>query len=373
MPPWIETVIPRHVFSIPPYVPGKPVEELQRESGIHEATKMASNENPLGPSPLAVKAMKQHAQNVHIYPESSAPELREAIAERNGISPDMVILGNGSDEIMALVAHVFMGPGQDAVMGAHCFSMYRIVTEAFGGEAIRIPLTEDYRFDLPAMSRAISDRTRLAFLAIPNSPTGTIVSRAEFEHFLRGVAGRKMILVIDEAYREYVVDSDCPNGLEFLSSDLPILVLRTFSKVYGLAGLRVGYGMASPWLIDLLNRVRPPFNVNSMAQKAAMAALNDTEHVQRSVRMTREGIDFLTTSLEALGLRVIRSQANFVTFCLAGNARSVYEGLLRYGVIVRHLASFGMDRCIRVTVGTEAQNLRFLNALRAVVEEVGGD
>jgi histidinol-phosphate aminotransferase len=285
MPSWLEAVIPPHVFSIPPYVPGKPIEELQRELGIHEAVKMASNENPLGPSPLAMEAMREQICNVHVYPESSAPELREAIASRHGIPTEAVILGNGSDEIMALAAHVFIRPGQEAIMGSNCFSMYRIVVEAFGGEAKRIPLT-NYRFNLDAMSRAVSERTRLIFLAIPNSPTGTIISRTEFESFLKELPKDGVILVVDEAYREYVAAPECPNGLDYLESDVPVLVLRTFSKVYGLAGLRIGYGMSRPWLIELLNRVRAPFNVSSMAQKAALAALNDQEHLRRSASMT---------------------------------------------------------------------------------------
>lgn len=366
IPSWIEEVIAPHVFSIPPYVPGKPIEEVQRELGIHEAVKMASNENPLGPSPLAMEAMKGHIRNVHVYPESSGPELRQAIACRHGAPPEAVILGNGSDEIMALAAHVFIRPGEEAIMGSNSFSMYRIVVEAFGGEAKRVPLT-NYCLDLGAMCRAVCDRTRLIFLAIPNSPTGTILSRAEFERFLGDLPKRGLVLVVDEAYREYVEAADCPNGLDYLESDVPILVLRTFSKVYGLAGLRIGYGISHPWLIELLNRVRAPFNVSSIAQKAAVAALDDEEHLRRSASMTRAGIAFLTREMERLGLQAIPSQANFVTFCLETNARPVYEGLLQRGVIVRHLASFGMEKCIRVTVGTDQQNRRFIAALREVI------
>lgn len=366
IPSWIEGVIAPHVFSIPPYVPGKPIEELQRELGIHEAVKMASNENPLGPSPLAMEAMKEQIRNVHVYPESSGPALREAIACRHGIPPEAVILGNGSDEIMALAAHVFIRPGEQAIMGSNSFSMYRIVVEAFGGEAMQVPLT-NYCFDLDAMCKAVSDRTRLIFLAVPNSPTGTILSREEFERFLRDLPKQGLVLVVDEAYREYVEAADCPNGLDYLESGVPILVLRTFSKVYGLAGLRIGYGIAHSWLIELLNRVRAPFNVSSIAQKAAVAALDDEEHLRRSASMTRAGIAFLTREIERLGLRAIPSQANFVTFCFETNARPVYEGLLHRGVIVRHLASFGMEKCIRVTVGTDPQNRRFIAALRDVI------
>jgi len=367
LPPWVERLIAPHILSVPRYVPGKPIAELQRELGIHSAVKMASNENALGPSPLAIEAIQAHLRSAHVYPESSAPDLKGAISRFYGISSDSVILGNGSDEIMQMVAHLLIRPGDEAIMGENTFSMYRIVTEAFGGKPIRVPLKR-YCLDLEAMAAAVTDRTRLLFVAVPNSPTGTIVARSEFEAFLEALPKVGLVLVLDEAYREYVSDSDCPSGLDYLPGPVPILVLRTMSKVYGLAGLRVGYGLAAPWLIELLNRVRPPFNVNSLAQVAAAAGLNDTDHLERSLKMTHEGIGYLSRELKALGLEVIPSQANFVTFCLGTDARDVFEAMLRRGVIVRHLASFGMEDCIRVTVGTEGQNRRFIDVLEAVLK-----
>jgi histidinol-phosphate aminotransferase len=367
LPPWMKRLIAPHILSIPRYVPGKPVAELQRELGINQAVKMASNENALGPSPLAIRAIQDHLQSAHVYPESSAPELRQAIAQHFGVGADSVILGNGSDEIMQMAAHLLVRPGDEAVIGANTFSMYRIVTEAFGGKTIRVPLKE-YRLDLEAMAAAVTDRTRLIFVAIPNSPTGTVVKRGEFEAFLKALPTDRLLLVLDEAYREYVRESDCPRGLDYLEGPVAMLVLRTMSKMYGLAGLRIGYGLAEPWLVELLNRVRPPFNANLLAQVAALAALHDTEHVERSLKMTHEGIAYLSRELEALGLEVIPSQANFVTFCLGTDARDVFDGLLRLGVIVRHLASFGMDTCIRVTVGTTAENRRFMSALKMVIK-----
>jgi len=364
-PSWLERIIPRHIQSIPPYVPGKPVAELQRELGLLEATKMASNENPLGPSPLAIKAIEKHLHEAHVYPESSAPELRAGLASRLGINPDSIILGNGSDEIMQMATHVFIQPEDEAVMSEHDFSMYRICVRAFGGKPIRVPL-KNYRPDLGAMVKAIKERTKLIFLAVPNSPTGSIVSRAEFESFLKDLPRQQLILVVDEAYREYVQDADCPIGLDYISSELPILVLRTFSKIYGLAGLRVGYGISQPWLVEVLNRVRPPFNVNSLAQVGALAALNDTEHVNRSVKLTRDGMDYLAIEFSALGLQFIPSQANFMAFRLGEATKECYEALLREGVIVRHLASFGMDEWIRVTIGTDDENRKFIKALRKV-------
>jgi histidinol-phosphate aminotransferase len=365
-PPWVTSAIPPHILTIPPYVPGKPVAELERQSGVVGALKMASNENPLGPSPLAVEALEGHLREAHVYPESSAPQLREALAHLFGLSVDSVLLGNGSDEIMQMAAHLFIRPGTEAVMPANTFSMYRIVVEAFGGTPVRIPLKE-YRIDLTAMAKAVTDVTRLVFLAVPNNPTGTIVSGSEFESFCSDMPAERLLLVVDEAYREYVRDRDCPDGVASIGRGLPVLVLRTFSKIYGLAGLRVGYGLGDPWLIEMLNRVRPPFNVNSLAQVAALAAMKDAEHLERSLKVTREGLAFLSTELEGLGMKVIPSQANFVTFCADRDARALYEALLQEGVIVRHLASFGMEKCIRVTVGRDEDNERFIGALKKVL------
>jgi len=366
MPSWVTSLLSPHILSIPPYVPGKPIAELQRELGIEHAIKLASNENPLGPSPMAVDAIKAELGRAHVYPESSAPDLRKAIAARFGLSPGSVILGNGSDEIMQMAAHLFVQPGCEAVMGSNTFSMYRIVVEAFGGTAIRVPL-KDHCFDLEAMAEAVTDRTRMVFLTVPNSPTGTLLSRGELDSFMAKLGDRRLLVILDEAYREYVDDADCPAGCDYMDGPLPVLVLRTFSKIYGLAGLRVGYGLAKPWLIELLNRVRPPFNVNSLAQVAAVAALADLEHVESTRRLTRDGISYLSRELAALELEVIPSQANFVTFCADGEAGRIYEALLREGVIVRHLASFGMPACIRVTVGTDTQNRRFVAALKRVM------
>jgi len=368
-PVWLNNVIAPHILSIPSYVPGKPIEELQRELGISQAVKLASNENPLGPSPLAMKAIEDHLVRSHVYPESSAPDLRSALAEHVGVSADSIVLGNGSDEIMQMAAHVMIRPGDEAIMGANTFSMYRIVSEAFGGKAIQIPLAS-HRLDLKAMAAAVTERTRLIFLAVPNSPTGTIVTRAELDEFVRILPTDQSLLVVDEAYREFVDDSDCPWGSDYIHGRIPVLVLRTFSKIYGLAGLRVGYGFGAPWLIDLLNRVRPPFNVNSLAQTAALAALADADHLERSLNLTREGIRYLTEELRALGLTVIPSHANFVTFCLENDAGPVYQALLKQGIIVRHLASFGMPNCIRVSVGKPDDNRRFTTALKMVLREL---
>jgi histidinol-phosphate aminotransferase len=362
-PLWVDRVISGHILSIPPYSPGKPIAELERELGVINAVKMASNENPLGPSPMAIRALEELARGSHVYPEDSAPELRAALASRYNLPKDAVILGNGSDEVLQFAAHVFIRPGDEAVIAANTFSVYQMVVKAFGGKVRSVPLV-NYCYDLKAMAAAVNQSTRLVFIAVPNSPTGTIVSRKDFESFFNDLPEEGLLLILDEAYREYVREPDCPNGVDYIGRGRPVLVSRTFSKIYGLAGLRIGYGLSEPWAIELMNRVRPPFNANSLAQAAALAALNDFEHVERSVHNTEEGMKFLQEELNALGLEVVPSQANFCCFCLGREARPLYEALLRQGVIVRHLASFGMERCMRVTIGTQAENRRFIEALK---------
>jgi histidinol-phosphate aminotransferase len=365
-PAWIGDAIARHVASIPPYIPGKPIEELQEELGISGAVKMASNENPLGPSPMALDAVRGCLDQVNVYPVDGAPKLAAALAGRFGVSPESIILGNGSDEILALGCHVFISAGDEAIVGENTFSMYGICVEGFGGRLVRVPL-KNRCFDLPAMAKAITDRTRLIFLTIPNNPTGTIVSRSEFESFMKDLPVRGLLVVMDEAYREYVSDPDCPMGVDYLGWNPPVLVLRTFSKFYGLAGMRIGYGVGEPWLIELLNRVRPPFNVNSVAQIAALAALDDTGHQKRSLANNAEGMRFLTEELTAMALEVIPSQANFISVCFGTDAAPIYRSLLQEGVIVRHLASFGMENCLRITVGTQRHNSRFISGLKRIL------
>lgn len=367
MPEWASRLVSPHVLSIPAYVAGKPIAEVVRELGITDVIKMASNENALGPSPLALKAVEQHLASSHIYPESSAPALREAIAGHFGIDPTNVICGNGSDEIMALACHVFINENAEAIMGENSFSMYRICVEAFGGKPVRVPL-KSYCSDLTSMAAAVTDRTRLLFLAVPNSPTGTIVSKNEFRSFLNDLPAEGLIVVLDEAYREFAMNPDCPLGLDYITDRVPVMVLRTFSKIYGLAGFRVGYGLAAPWIIELLNRVRAPFNVNSSAQVAAIAALNDLDHVRSSAEAAVSGRRYIATELNELGIETIPSEANFICFKIGAGAKDVYNAMLQKGVIVRHLASFGMSDWIRVTIGKPEENERFIEALKTIVQ-----
>ncbi len=365
-PSWVKGVIQPYVFSIPPYVPGKPIAEVQRELGIGKAIKLASNENALGPSPLALASLRKHIREVNIYPESSAPDLRLKIAEKYSLEPGNVILGNGSDEIMQMLAHVFLGTVDEAIIAENSFSMYRIVTKLFGAKPVFVPLT-NYHLDLEATLKAVNERTRIIFLASPNSPTGTVIARRQLDYFLEAIKDRKLLVVFDEAYAEYVNREDAADGIAYLDKYPGIIVLRTFSKIYGLAGLRVGYGIAQPWLIDLLNRVRAPFNVNLAAQEAALAALTDTAHVERSLKMNSDGMAYVSGQLELLGFEVVESQANFITFAPNIDAGFIYEELLGKGIIVRRLASFGMPDHIRVTIGTQSQNRAFITRLKQVI------
>ncbi|MGC8603240.1 MAG: histidinol-phosphate transaminase [Desulfomonilaceae bacterium] len=365
IPEWAKTRVTPHVLAIPEYIPGKPIAEVEREFGIFNAIKLASNENPLGPSPKAIEAIAKNIHRSNIYPESTGPKLRKSLAEYYKVPLDQIVLGNGSDEIMQMLAHVFVGVGDEVIMPENSFSMYKIVTRFFGGKSVTVAL-KSFRPDLDSMAAAITGRTRMLFLSNPHSPTGTVISKAEFEELLAVTAERGVILVLDEAYREYVETADCPSGINYIDRSEHLIFLRTFSKIYGLAGLRVGYGIAQPWIIQLLNRVRPPFNVNLLAQEAAEAALWDESHVTRSRDVNSLGKRFLLKNLAALGFDPIPTESNFVAFRANCDTEALYIGLLKQGVIVRHLKSFGLPSYIRVTIGLEDQNIRFMEALKKV-------
>ncbi len=369
IPDWAKTRVMPHVLSIPVYVPGKPVAEVEREFGISDAIKLASNENPLGPSPLAMDKISKTIAMAHIYPESTSPELRKSLAKRYDVEVNQIVLGNGSDEIMQMLAHVFLGTEDEVIMPEMSFSMYKIVTRLFGGKSVMVPLKE-YHADLKAMGASITPKTRILFLSNPHSPTGTIFNRADFEELLDTTRKRGIIFVLDEAYREYVEAPDCPSGIDYVDRSEHLIFLRTFSKIYGLAGLRVGYGIAQPWLIELLNRVRLPFNVNLLAQEAASAALMDEDHITRSCKVNLQGKEFLMQSLTNLDFDPIPTESNFIAFRPDCDAEKLYLGLLREGIIVRHLKSFGLPSHIRVTIGLEEQNVKFMAALKKVANEL---
>lgn len=350
------------IASLVPYSPGKPLEELEREYGIQNAVKLASNENPLGPSPKAQHALAQAVSSLHRYPDGSAYTLRQALAQRWGVNADHIIVGNGSDEIISLLVRAFLAPGDEAVMADQTFVMYKLALLTAHARPIEVPLKE-WRHDLPAMAKAITDRTRLVFLCNPNNPTGTIVTAQEVEAFLAQLP-EHVLLVCDEAYYEYVRDPRYPESVHYVKQQRPVVVLRTFSKIYGLAGLRVGYGIAAPEIIEYLNRVRPPFNVNSLAQQAALAALGDEEHVRVSRALNESELSRVEKTLMDLGLNPIPSQANFLYFAVHGDGAQFYEALLRKGVIVRHING----SLLRVTIGQPHENQRFLDALQSVLD-----
>lgn len=349
------------IASLIPYVPGKPIEELERELGIPRAIKLASNENPRGPSPKALAVIGEAAGSLNRYPDGGAHRLRAALADRWKVTPDHIILGNGSDEIIGLLARAFLSPGDEAVMADQTFVIYRMEVTAAHGVPVMVPL-KAWRHDLPAMTKAVTPKTRLAFVCNPNNPTGTVVHAAELDTLLACLPDH-VIAVLDEAYYEYVQSRDFPDGIGYVKRNRPVIVLRTFSKIYGLAGLRIGYGLATPEIVGYLNRLRPPFNANSLAQRAALAALEDEEHVALSRTMNQAEMTTVRAGLRALGLEPVPSEANFLYVDVGREGRAVFEALLREGVIVRHIEG----RMLRVTIGLPEENQRFLQALTNVL------
>lgn len=349
------------IASLSPYVPGKPVEELERELGIAKAIKLASNENPRGPSPKAVSVLDHAARTLHRYPDGGAHALRAALAQRFKVTPNHVILGNGSDELIGLLARTFLAPGDEAIMASQTFVIYKMEVTAAHGVPVVVPM-QDWRHDLPAMARAITNRTKLLFVCNPNNPTGTMVTAPDVEALMAHVPDHTVV-VFDEAYYEYVRDPEFPDSLQYVNQNRPVIALRTFSKIYGLAGLRIGYGITTPEMTDYLNRIRPPFNANSLAQAAALAALDDEHHLRASRSLNETEQPLVEDGLRRLGLRPVPSQTNFLFFNVGRDGREVFDALLREGVIVRHIEG----PMIRVTIGLPEENRRFLAALTSVL------
>ena len=360
----LKKLVSEEIEALVPYPPGKPIEEVERELGIKGSIKLASNENPLGPSPKAVDAVTNALKNLNRYPDGGCYYLKEKLASRLDVKPDNIIIGNGSNEIIELVVRTFLRPGEEAVMGNPSFAVYPLAVPAAGGKAVLVPLDKNLAHDLNAMADAITDRTKIVFIANPNNPTGTMVAKKELDRFYRRLP-EDIILVLDEAYYEFVTSRDFPNSFEYLKEGRNVVILRTFSKIYGLAGLRIGYGIAPEKLVFYMNKVRQPFNVNSLAQIAAMAALNDNEHIKKSQTNNREGLDYLFKELKAIGLECVPTQANFFLIKV-GRGKEIYEALLRQGVIVRPMASYGLGEYIRVTVGLPEENKRFVEAIKQV-------
>jgi histidinol-phosphate aminotransferase len=350
---------PEHIKTIKPYVPGKPLQELERELGIEGSVKLASNENPLGPSPLAVRALRTGMKELNRYPDGSCYYLRNALSGRLKIDPEELIFGNGSNELIELAVRTYLCPGDEAIMAHPSFVVYSIIVQAVKGKSIVVPLKE-WRHDLAAMASKITAKTRLIFIANPNNPTGTINTKTEMDSFMRKVPDN-VLVIVDEAYYEYVTSPDYPDTLTYLKKNKNILILRTFSKIYGLAGLRIGYGISNKKITSEMNKVRQPFNVNSPAQAAAMAALEDTGHIEKSRRTNERGKHYLYKHLKTLKINYIPTDANFIYITFQGAIVSkLHDQLLREGVIIRPMGS----AAARITIGLPGENGRLIAALR---------
>jgi histidinol-phosphate aminotransferase len=360
------------VRQLAPYVIGKPISELARELGVDDIVKLASNENPLGPSPRAIAAMQQALADSWLYPDGNGHELKQALALHHGVQPSQVTLGNGSNDLLVMLAEAFLTADTSAVYSQHAFAIYGIVVQATGARAKvagAYPAGHAMQMghDLAAMLAAIDASTRVVFIANPNNPTGTWNTTAQLQQFLNAVPPT-VIVVLDEAYFEYSRRVDCPDGTAWLSDHPNLVVLRTFSKAHALAGVRVGYGLSHPEVADMLNRVRQPFNVNIPALAGAEAALGDVQQVRRAVQLVEEGLRQLQAGLPPLGIKLFPSAGNFVLADVGDSGTAVYELLLRQGVIVRPVAGYGLPRCVRITIGTAAQNDRLIKSLATVMQ-----
>ncbi len=358
---------PPYIRAIAPYQPGKPIAELERELGISGIVKLASNENPFGCSPLAVAAMHEAIKTIALYPDGNGFDLKDALSRRYGVEHARIVLGNGSNDMLELAARAFLTVGDKAVYSAHAFAVYPLATQAVGATGISVPAT-NFGHDLKAMLKsAVEQQAKLVFIANPNNPTGTFLSGDALLAFLRALP-QQILVVLDEAYNEYLPVECRYDSVSWLKDFPNLIISRTFSKAYGLAGLRVGYALANPQVADMMNRVRQPFNVNSVAQAAAVAALRDEAFVRQTHELNRRGMEQITQGLGKLGLEYIPSLANFVSFKIAGAAR-IYRRLLELGVIVRPIASYDMPDYLRVSIGLETENEKFLSALQQALTE----
>lgn len=358
-----QSINPR-IAGLNPYKPGKPVEEVARELGINDIVKLASNENPRGPGSKVQQAIAEAATELSRYPDGGGFELKARLAEKFGVDTTQLTLGNGSNDVLDLIARVVLEPGAQAIISEHSFVVYRLAVTCCGGDLVTVP-AKNYGADLPAMLSAVSDDTRLIFIANPNNPTGTRTPGSELLPFLQAVPEHVWV-VLDEAYLEYVEDADHLNGATLLDQFPNLIVTRTFSKVYGLAAVRFGFGISSPAFADLLNRARQPFNVNSLAMAASLAALQDDDYVNESVALNRAGMQQMTQGLTRLGYEYIPSAGNFVAFDSGEPSDDLFQRLLHEGVIVRAIAEYGLPTHVRVSIGLPAENERFLSVLAKV-------
>lgn len=356
------------INSLSPYIPGKPISEVQRELGIDRVIKLASNENPLGCSPAATKIVQEWAQNMAIYPDGNCTDLKAALSNKLGVDQDQLLFGTGTDQILELIAQTYMNPGDNSLMGYPSFTRYETVTKIMDGEAIEIPLTKNHRLDLDATLEMINNNTKIIWLCNPNNPTGTIITEKEQREFIEQVP-KSVLIVLDEAYYEYAKGDLYPNSIQLLNEFDNLVILRTFSKAYGLAGLRIGYAISNPKIISFINRVRGPFNTNAAAQLAAIAALEDQDFIKNSISINNKGKVYLYSAFEEMGLEYIPTYANFLMVKINKPSAQVFSQLLKRGVIIRSGDIFGMDDWIRVTIGTQQENEIFIQALKGVLSE----
>lgn len=356
----------KHLLDIMPYVPGKPVSEVQRELGLTEVHKLASNENILGPSPRAVEAIRRAAGAINFYPDGGCWYLTDALAKKHGVAPEQIIIGNGTDEVIRLLCNALLNPDSEVVYAHPSFVMYKISSMVMNAQRVEVPLRDTYFHDLPALLSRVTGKTRVVFVCNPNNPTGTIVKKAEADAFVDALPAHALA-IFDEAYFEYVEDPDYPDALDYLKAGKNVVALRTFSKVYGLAGLRVGYGIMPAALAGVLHRVRNPFNVNQLAQEAALAALGDDEHLAAARRFNSDGKRFLHEQFDRLGLTYAKSEANFVLVDIGRESQPVFDALLKKGIIVRPGKFLGFPTHLRVSVGDAAGNEAFVRELEIIL------
>lgn len=348
-----------------PYPPGKPIEDVQREFNLENIVKLASNENPLGPSPKAVWAILDSVNEINLYPDGNVFYLRKALSEKLKIKPENLIFGNGSDELIILISQTYLDKDDEIIISDKAFIRYQMAAQVQNAKWISVPMI-DYRHDLKGFVKAITPKTKAIFIDNPNNPIGTMVTKSEFEELINSVP-ENVLIVMDEAYYEYIDDPDYPKTLDYLDKHKNIIILRTFSKIYGLAGIRLGYGIADAEIITNIDRVRPPFNVSRLAQAAGLAAIDDKEHLERSRKTNKEGLKYIYGELEKLGLKYVKSYANFVLIDMNKDGVKVFDDLQRLGVIVRPVKGYKLPNHIRVTIGTPEENKIFIEALKKVI------
>lgn len=351
----------KSIFNIKAYIPGKPTEEVEREYKVKNIVKLASNENPLGPSNLAIKAIKKKLKDINFYPDSSVYYLRNSLSKHLKIPRDMLMFGNGSNELEQLIAETFVNPGDEVLFSDLSFIVYSIVTEIVSGKAVIVP-HKDFKHDIDGFIDRLSNKTKLVFLCNPNNPTGTIITKDEMKKFMSKVNSR-IIVVFDEAYFEYARSPQYPDGIQFLRQYPNIIVLRTFSKIYGLAGLRIGYGIADKDIIDLIDRVRPPFNVNLLAQIAADAALKDKTHIRNTLKTNNAGKRFLYTWFKKLNIDFVETYTNFIFVKFNSSSKEIFKKLLKKGIVIRPQH----ENFARITIGTKKDNLKLIKALKDII------